>query len=236
MVTLQTDRHVFVAGKTRSGKTVLVQSFLNTLPRVVVHDQKGEWGNYAARNHYYIVHTPGELDVLLNKGASRVIYQPAAGDESLDGFDDFCEVVYRQYNLNLVIDEAASYCRSNQVPKWTSALLRLGNGRGVGVISLTQRPRDVSNVLLSESVIIVAFRLQLRTDRTKIIETIGTEVEGVTTGEWRQMIGYNVDPNINSDAPAQVNTVLRTMPKWHFLLYDSESEETHICAPVQHNL
>lgn len=232
MVQLQTDRHAFFAGRTRSGKTTLIQSILSQFPRVIIHDQKGEWTPFATRNHYYIVHTPEELQALLLKNPSRIIYQPLPGDEDVEGFNDFCKVVYHQYNIALIIDEAASYCLSSKVPKWASALLRLGNGKGIGVISLTQRPRDVSNVLLSESVIIVSFRLALKTDRSKIIETIGTEVEQTTLASWRQMIGRNVDPTLDPESFVLVNTVLRTMPKYHYLLYDSEFESIHICAPI----
>lgn len=232
MVDIQTDRHMFVSGKTRSGKTVLVQSFLNTLPKVIIHDQKGEWDMFAVRNHYYIVHTPEELYNLLTKGASRIIYQPPPGDEDAEGFNDFCEVVFHQTNLTLVVDEAASYCPTGKVPKWASALLRLGNGLGMGVISLTQRPRDVANVLLSESVVIVSYRLALKTDRSKIIETVGTEIEGISLGEWRNRIGTNVDPKLDPAGSVLVNTVLRTLPRFHFLIYSSDTEEIHVSAPV----
>ena len=232
MVTFQTDRHAFFAGRTRSGKTTLTLSFLNTFPRVVIHDQKGEMTAYAAQNHYYVTHTTQDLAMLLDKGAARVIFQPAAGDESADGFDEFCHVIFDTWNITLVIDEAASYCPTGNVPKWASALMRLGNGMGIGVISLTQRPRDVANVLLSESVIIVAFRLQLKTDRTKIIETIGPTIEGMSLGEYRNMIGRNVDAKLSSESTVLVDTVLRTLPKYHFLLFDSEEETIHVCDPI----
>jgi len=232
IINLQTDRHAFFAGKTRSGKTVLVQSFLNTFSRVVVHDPKGEWGPFAANNHYYIVHTPPELGDLLQRGASRIIYQPSAGDEDVEGFNDFCEVVFHQTNLSLIIDEAADHCQTGKVPRWTKSLLRLGNGKGLGVISLTQRPRDVSNVLISESVIIVAFRLELKTDRTKIMETVGTHINHITYGKWSNMVNLPIPDGKNPNKPVSVDEVLRTLPKWHFLLYDSEEGRIAICAPV----
>lgn len=233
MVTFQTDRHIFLAGKTRSGKTVLIQSVLHALPRVVVHDRKNEWGGYAARNHYYVIHTPEELYELLQKGAKRIVYMPAVGGDEMADFDMFCEVLFHTGNVTVIIDEAASYCMTSTLPKWTSELMRLGNGLGTGCWSLTQRPRDVSNVLLSESVIVVAFRLALKTDRTKIIQTVGTHINDLTLGAWREMISQPTRSDEKLDNPVTVNEVLRTLPAWHFIMYDSETEKIHVCAPVQ---
>lgn len=230
MVNLQTDRHAFFAGKTRSGKTTLVRSFLHAFARVVVHDRKKEWGMFAARNHFMIVETPDQLLAVLQKGAKRVIYM--AADGSVEDFDEFCRTVYQFPNTGVVFDEAASYCLSGKVPYWAGELMRLGNGMGIGVISLTQRPRDVSNILLSESVIIVSFRLALKTDRDKVIQTIGTHINHITLAKWLQMTNQPIPDDKNLNKPVSIDEVLRTLPKWHYLIYDSESEEIHICAPI----
>ena len=177
-----------------------------------------------------IVETPDQLYAALQKGVKHIIYM--AADGSVEDFDAFCGVILAFPNTGLIIDEAASYCPTGKVPYNAGELLRLGNGLGIGVVSLTQRPRDVSNILLSESVIIVSFRLALKTDRSKVIETVGTEIDHITLGEWREMINFNADPKLDPASAVLVGTVLRTLPKWHYLLYDSEEEAIHVCAPV----
>lgn len=202
MVQLKSNEHAFFAGKTRSGKTVLVQSLCNQFPRIVIHDRKWEWGNFARRNHYMRVDTPETLLSVLKRGGKRVLYQPA--DPSTEDFDEVCKILFYTANITFVVDEAASYNAHNMTPFWMGELLRLGSGKGIGVISLVQRPRDVANVLLSESTIIVSFKLQLDTDRTKIAGTCGPEVK---------------EP-------------LRTLPKYAFMLFDADNEQVYWCAPI----
>lgn len=215
MINLQSNQHAFFAGKSQSGKTTLVRLFINKYPRVVIHDRKHEWGAFAQRNHYYIATVPEQLYTLLHKGAKRIIYQAASPE--IDDFDDVCKIIYDLGNITFVIDEAASYCPTGRVPFWCGELLRLGSGRGIGVISLTQRPRDVANVLLSESTIIVSFRLSLQTDRTKIAETCGKIV----------------DPNLPEDQEARKKIKsLATLRKFHFMVFDSNTDEVMWCSPI----
>ena len=204
MVSIRSDRHMFLCGKTRSGKSEFIRSLLNRFPRVIIHDRKFEWGAWAARNHYLVINTSDQLIKALQKGYKRIVYQCA--DPTKEDFDDVCHVVFQTGNVYFVIDEAASYSPHGQIPFWTGELLRLGAGRGVGVCSLVQRPRDVNNVLLSEATTIISFRLQLETDRNKIGTTVGREVE----------------------------ETLRTIPQYHFLLYESEEDRITWCSPIQY--
>lgn len=203
MVTFRTNEHCFVAGKTRSGKTVLIQSIVNKLSRCVIHDRKHEMLGFAQQYHYAICSTPDQLTTLLQKAKKRILYMPA--DPSVEDFNEVCRIIFYTGNISFVVDEAASYCPTSAVPYWAGELLRLGSGKGIGVISLVQRPRDVSNVLLSESSVVICFRLQLLTDRQKISATVGPEV---------------------TDA-------LRTLPKYHFMLYSADDEHVYWCSPIR---
>ena len=92
-----------------------------------------------------------------------------------------------------MVDEAASYVSATKIPFWYGEILRLGALRGIGVISISQRPRAIHNTIISESEYIFAFRLHLKTDRDKLKEVIGEEVDA-----------------------------LRKMPYYHFVLWDGE--------------
>ena len=230
-IELRTSEHVYIAGRTRSGKSTLTRSFLPTFHRVVFHDRKLEHADLVQKYHFGIVRTPEQLATVLQKGAKRVLYQPADG--SVDDFDLVCETVFHTGNIVFVIDEAAGYIQSARVPYWTGELLRLGSGRGIGVWSLTQRPRDVANVLLSESSMIISYRLGMKTDRVKIMQTVGTHIPGMTLQTWRGMIDQPIMPDEKGEKTVTLDEVLRTLPNYHFLLYDSHTEHISVCAPVQ---
>ena len=202
MPEIRSDRHVFVAGMTRSGKTELMRSLLNKFPRVLVHDRKNEWGDWARKNHYITIHDTGSLQAAIQKGYKRMVYMPA--DPGMDDFDDVCHTVFQTGNIYFVVDEAQSYSPYGRIPFYFGELMRLGAGRGIGVCSLVQRPRETGNVLISEASIVIVFRLQLDTDRQKISSFVGKEVF----------------------------ELLNELPPWHFMLYDSVPRDIYWCAPI----
>lgn len=215
MINLQSNQHAFFAGKTQQGKTTLVRSFVNNFPRVVVHDRKFEWKNFAMRNGYKVVHEPSTLQELLSKGAKRIIYQPRSPE--MDDFDEICKIIFYTGNITLVIDEASSYCSTGRVPFYCGELLRLGSGRGIGVISLSQRPRYVDNVMISESTIIVSFRLMLDTDRLKI----------------SQIAGKTVDPPLPEN-PSESEKIrsIANLKQYHFMVFDSSTNAVSWHKPI----
>lgn len=230
MINIKTNQHIYVAGRTQSGKSILIKSLLYFYPRILYHDRKHEHSGFAMQNHYAILNTPDQVADALQKGAKRIMYQPADGGE--DDFNIICEIIFNTGNICIIIDESASYCAHGQLQYYTGELLRLGAGRGISVVSLTQRTRDVANVLLSESSIIISFRLMLKTDRDKVQQAIGTHVVHITLGEWRQMINQPSRPDEKLDKSVSVDEVLRTLPNYHFLCFDSNTETIHICAPI----
>jgi len=138
------------------------------------------------------VTTPEQLKIVIGKGGKRILYMPA--DPGPEDFDEVCKIVYHTGNISLFVDEIASYTTSSQLPFWLGECLRLGAGRGIGLIMLSQRPRAIYNTLLSEAEHIFAFRLNLKTDRDKLKEIMGAEVEA-----------------------------LRNIPYYHFAYYDGDN-------------
>ena len=231
MVQLQSNQHFYVNGKTQSGKSTLVKSLLIGYPRVLFHDRKFFETDWAKKNHYAVLHNPDEVANAIQKNAKRILYQPT--DAGVEDFDAICEIIFRTGNFCLIIDESSSYCQHSQMPYFCGECLRLGASRGISVGSITQRARDVSNVLLSESSIVISFRAGMLTDRQKLIQSIGTHIQQVTYRQWRQMINKPLEEGKKPDVPVLVDDVLRTLPKYCYILYDSGDEFIHICAPVQ---
>lgn len=188
---IQTNQRIAIFGKTRSGKSFFSKSLLLSYPRVVFHDRKMEHIDLIRQYHFSPVGTHEELINAIQKGKKRMIYQPV--DPSVEDFDEVCRIIYNAGNICLVVDEASSYVTAAQIPFWFSEILRLGALRGIGCISISQRPRAIHNTIISESEFIFAFRLHLKTDRDKLREVIGEEVEA-----------------------------LRQMPYYHFITWDGD--------------
>ncbi|MHC1576731.1 MAG: hypothetical protein ACXQTE_05195 [Methanosarcinaceae archaeon] len=125
-------------------------------------------------------------------------------DPGADDFDEVCHTIFQTGNIYFAVDEAQSYSPHGRIPFWFGELMRLGAGRGVGVCSLVQRPRDTGNVLISEASIVIVFRLMLGTDRAKISDFVGKEV---------------YDP-------------LGELPPYHFMVFDSGPRDIYWCAPM----
>jgi len=187
-------------GKTRSGKTVFARSLLKYYPRLVFHDRKHESVDLIRSHHFKPIYTPEQLILAIQKNFKRILYLPA--DPGIEDFDEVCRIVYYAGNMALFVDEAQSYASAATIPFYFSEILRLGAQRGVGCVVLSQRPRAMTNFVISEAEYIVAFKLQLATDRRKIVEVVGPEV----------------------DEP------LRTMAPYHFMFWDGD--DVRFCTPI----
>ena len=207
---IRTSQRLFITGRTRSGKSVFAKSLLGLYPRVCIHDRKWEHNSLTSAG-YIIVNNLKGLVKALKDGKKRVLYQPA--DPSAEDFDVFCNVLYALGNICVVIDEAQSLTSASKIPYWYSEILRLGAIRNVGVISITQRPKGIANVIISEAEYVVAFRLSLEDDRKKVISTIG-KVCTLPNGKTKS-----------------TDDVLRTLEPYHFVLFDGDKPT--ICSPIK---
>lgn len=160
---------------TGSGKTYFAKTLLPNYSRIVFHDRK--WENYSLTKtlHFTGANTPEELIWLIQHNKKRILYQPNADGE--EDFNTVCEIIYKTGNIAILVDEVGSYTTGNRIPHWFSECLRLGRGRGIGVISISQRPKEIPNTIISESEFKIMFRLQLQDDRRKLIGVVGPGAE-----------------------------------------------------------
>jgi len=195
-IQIQSNSRVFVTGKTGSGKTYWAITQLLGYGRIVFHDRKWENHNLIRTLHFTPAHTPEELIWLIQHNKKRILYQPNADGE--EDFNTVCEIIYKTGNIAIMVDEVGSYTTGNRIPHWFSEILRLGRNRGIGVISLSQRPKEIPNTIISESEFIIMFRLQLKDDRRKLEGVVGEGAE-----------------------------YLRTIPPYYFLIWDGSELTPH---------
>lgn len=187
---IQPNEHVFVPGRTGSGKTWLARKYLANYKNVVVIDTKGElkwpeipgtkWsGNKLANNYKQdnltLVETLGELQ---DVRTPKIIYRPSWDELNDEYFNLFFKWCYQRRNTIVWIDEAMSISPNpHKIPEYYKAILTRGRERNTAVWSLTQRPSGIAQVIISESTHFFVFDLNLTADRDKLVDLTGaTEI------------------------------------------------------------
>ena len=176
---LRTDSVTFIAGKRRSGKsqfvkTVIWSKLTGNKVLCVFHDRK--WEHYeelCSCGDTVLVHDMMSLMKADQAGHGKILYAPVSGD--VEDFNELCSYLFERGNSFLVVDEAQSYANPGEMPPAYADIIRMGTVRGVGVCSLSQRPRGAHNMMISEADLIISFRLQLFTDCQKIAQVVGEE-------------------------------------------------------------
>lgn len=166
-----TDQRIGIFGQTGSGKTHLMrQMFLPHLSRFILHDPKFEHGGLRA----IYCHTPQDIIKAWELDKTKIVYQPYSSE--IRDFETVCYYVFQRGNYTLILDEVTYVVKNAQnVTKWFGNIIRLGRGRNIGCISLSQRPMDIPNIIISESQHIFAFYLALKGDRDKVAGVVGDE-------------------------------------------------------------
>lgn len=184
----KSSQRIAILGRTGTGKTHFSRHFfLYQIDRLVIHDLKHELNGLKAT----YCHKPEDIVWCWNHNRYKIVYQPPPGIDLIEDFNNLCYLVFHKGNYVLWVDEVGSVTSAYNIPQWFSECLRLGRGRNTGVISLSQRPMDIHNTVLSEADYIIAFQLHLKGDRQKVAGIIGEEA-----------------------------SKLREIPRYHYLLYD----------------
>jgi hypothetical protein len=189
LIPARTDRALLV-GQTGSGKTTLAQYLLTQRRYKVVADYKGKinWPGYA-------VYT--KLAQLVGAKEDALLYRPGYG-ESID--EDVCgrfwEWIYQRGNTTIYVDETAAITKGNVYPFYYGGVLMRGRELGIELWSATQRPKDIPQVVLSESEHVYAFRLRLPQDRERVEQLTGIDRQRIADLRKRAFLYARQDDEI----------------------------------------
>lgn len=172
---LRPDLHIFVCGKSRSGKTTWLQqpTVCGSLERSIVLDTawRPEWVTFAQRYGYEICAGEAAAIAALRRTSApeRILARcldpiGAPGEELAQTIFDVND------RRTTVVDELAHLCRGHETSRGLRLIVGSGMGRGQGLYGGTQRPVDIFNGFISESLRQVVFRLELLSDRRTIEE------------------------------------------------------------------
>jgi len=166
---IKQGEHIFIAGRTGSGKSELAQIYLSGKDNAICLDTKGteDW------KRIQDVKVFTRLDELVNFGIGKAIYRPRWEELNQQYYNSFFEWIYKRGNTDVWVDEITSVCPSaNVIPDYYKGCLTRGRTLGISIWSLTQRPKDIPLVTMSESKHFFIFDLNLENDRKRVQEII----------------------------------------------------------------
>lgn len=186
---IKPDEHVFIAGRTGSGKTFLAKKYLPGYENVVVLDTKGlvSWPEipgtkWTGRKNHILVDGAGKLTLVTKLAdlegveTSKIIYRPDFNELTQEYFNAFFKWIYQRQNTICWIDEAMSVSPSpHTIPEFYKAILTRGRERNTAVWSLTQRPSGIAALIMSESTHFFVFDLNMPQDRDKLTDVTGAK-------------------------------------------------------------
>jgi len=186
------NQHVFVAGRTGSGKTYLARKYLAGFKNVVVLDTKGTtvWPEIAGtrweekdETRKGKLYEAGKLFTLVTRlkdlalvKTPYIMYRPVWEEMNQEYYNAFFEWCYKRRNCVVWVDEAMSVSPNPfRIPDFYKAILTRGRELNVAVWSLSQRPAGIAQVIISEATHVFAFDLNMDQDRDKLANVTGTE-------------------------------------------------------------
>jgi hypothetical protein len=176
-VVIESNERVAVVGKTGTGKTTLVIELIwSQFDNCIFYDWK--WQHYKDLN-YPVVHTIEDVEKALfgNPEVPKFVYAPKR--KGLDVWNRLCYLCWKKTNTHLIADELKGVYQKNGwvagITDYHENIMTRGRQKGVGMTNVSQRPSGVPLESFSEAEHFFCFRLNLRQDRKRIGEIIGSE-------------------------------------------------------------
>lgn len=173
-IEIKPSEHVFVCGRTGSGKTVLARVYLAGMDHVVCLDTKGtlKWPE-VPKNDLALVTRMEDLPKVTEP---KIIYRPRFEELIPEYYEQFFKWVYLRGNNICWVDEAFSVSPNPyKLPTYYRAIMTRGRELNVGCWSLTQRPSGIAQVIVSENIHYFTFDMNLIQDRKKLVDITGQE-------------------------------------------------------------
>lgn len=168
---IKSDEHVFIAGRTGSGKTTVAKYLLRNVKRLLICDSKGTLTGWNADEW-----TKDNRRKFERGDAMRMRIVPPLYDES-EFWNEIFEYAYWAGNCRIYIDELYAVVPNSVRPQeFLKAIYTRGREFNVSMCAVTQRPSWVPLFCLSESSHYFCFRLNLKEDRARMAAFMGEEV------------------------------------------------------------
>ena len=171
-----------IVGMKGGGKTYLANEILHSLTNIPVIVFDFNWGFHDSRA--VVVHNLQEVFKIFDEMKGHVIFQPY--DKSKAVFESFCTEIFARSNLVNLIDETHVYVSKQGICKPYNNLILSGRPRGISTISISSRPQNLPNNVLTNARHIFAFKLNLESDIIFLQSWLGDQAWELLPKEQRK--------------------------------------------------
>lgn len=192
---IKANLRISIFGKTQSGKSYFAKKLIANYENRIMYDLKREYSHLGL-----CVGSITGLDYAIRSGCTKIVYQPI--DIGVDHFNFVCDYIWRNLkNIVFLVDEVHKFCTKFKIPEHFNTLVTVGQGEpyNIGIIAITQRPANVHNDVISQSSIIIAFRLNLFSEAETVSKNTGIPIDTLQNLPYYHYMMYNdVDTTGNS--------------------------------------
>lgn len=177
-----TDEHVFIAGKTGTGKSKLAEIYLAGFDtRVVKLDTKGEvyerrkkgmelWQGLNEGKDFIVCET---IEEVYQAETLKIIYVPVPEEQTEEAYNTFFRWCYMEQEITVWVDELMSVSSAQKYPDQMRSIWTRGRSREIAMWACTQRPLDIPSLAMSSSTHFFIFNLKQDQDRKKVVGVTG---------------------------------------------------------------
>lgn len=189
--TIPTNRHVFICGMTRTGKSYLAEQYLRGYKYVVKLDTKDEtderlavgrspWDGLEEGKDFSIIR---DVNLLDECDTDKIIFVPSYDDQTEEIFNQFFRWCFERGNTIVWVDELMSVGTSNRYPKELGRIYQQGASKGTVIWACSQRPSGVPLIATANSNYFFVFNMMLPQDRKRMVDATGmTELDEIPQG------------------------------------------------------
>ncbi len=171
---LQVGHKLTIAGQNGSGKSVLATAVANAMDRVLVYDPK--WDPSAEIRNATVCTTAREV---LKALPGRILYRPdpVESGQIVDRFDEICrKIVQLGGHHGIVVHELGNLGTESQIGTYHKFVITNGRSLEIQVVEVTQRPRRIPVIALSEAQHLACFTLLNPDDRDLLAGYMGQAI------------------------------------------------------------
>ncbi|AIF85426.1 hypothetical protein NTE_03398 [Candidatus Nitrososphaera evergladensis SR1] len=182
-------------GKTHLAANLIARSILGAYP-LWAWDYHGKLRKELLSRHLtpqqqaLVYHGTCKRVEMIRKGTNFVV--PL--DLGIRHFDEFCNLVNRQANMHVMIDEAHNYSSAHRILPSYERLVRDKGNQNVSYTAIFQRPAENHKSIISNATHLFIFKLPLHTDVDYLRKWVGAEVELLLQPEFRKF--YEKEPEL----------------------------------------
>jgi DNA helicase HerA-like ATPase len=175
MYNIKSSEHVFISGFTGSGKSFLAMKYLQYPQKhTIALDVKGDMKGFDEDEIITSINELHDIDFKQAKTPLKILYRPSIYEMDEEHYEEFFKFIYNLKNCTVFVDEVTAVCPSPlKMLFWYKSILSRGRSRNTNVFSLSQRPKDIPQYILSESTHYFIFHLNTLNDRKRIFDNTG---------------------------------------------------------------